>query len=34
MEHISVKILMIRGEKLMLDRDMEEFSGLETKRKN
>ena len=33
LEHISVKILLIRGDKVMLDRDMAELSGLETKRK-
>ena len=33
MEHISVKILLICGENVMLDRVMEELSGLETKRK-
>ena len=32
--HVSVKILLIRGEKVMLDRDIEELSGVETKRKN
>ena len=33
LEHISVKILLIRGEKVMLDRDIEELSRVETKRR-
>jgi hypothetical protein len=33
LEHISVMILLIRGDKVMLDRDMAELSGVETKRK-
>ena len=33
LEHISVKILLIRGEKVMLDRDIEELSGVKTKQK-
>ena len=34
MEYISVKIMLIRGEKVMLDQDMAELSGVENKRKN
>ena len=31
--HISVKILLIHSENVILDRDMVELSGVETKRK-
>ena len=34
LEHFSVKILLVRTEKVMLDRDIEELSDVETKRKN
>jgi hypothetical protein len=33
LEYISVMNLLIRGDKVMLDRDMAELSGVETKRK-
>ena len=33
LEHISLKILLICGKNVMLDRDMEELSGVETKRR-
>ncbi|MBT4662959.1 MAG: ORF6N domain-containing protein, partial [Candidatus Marinimicrobia bacterium] len=32
LEQISAKILRIRGEKVMLDRDLAELYGVETKR--
>ena len=34
LEHISVKILLIPGEKVLLGRDMEELSDVDAKRKN
>jgi hypothetical protein len=33
LEHIPVKILLIRGDKVMLDPDMVELSGVETKQR-